>query len=168
MGKIVQNSISYSGASARKYVDLVDTLAPGATTLTLRSACLNRDSTVTIFTSKYGVNPLTAVLGNNSLTLTFAEMEEELQVKVRIWGVEPSQIYADGNNIYYPVASAITSNKLYKESYIQQIALAINSDKPLLISEMADEIKSAISNGGIKAIDLDVKFTNYETVSGGS
>jgi hypothetical protein len=33
---------------------------------------------------------------------------------------------------------------------------------------MADEIKSAISNGGIKTIDLDVKFTNYETVSGGS
>lgn len=168
MGKIVQNSISYSGASARKYVDLVDTLAPGATTLTLRSACLNKDSTITIFTSVYGTNPLTAVLGNNSLTMTFAEMEEELQVKVRIWGVEPSQIYADGNNIYYPVASATTSNKLYKESYIQQIALAIDSDKPLLIAEMADEIKSVISSGGITAINLDVRFTNYETVSGGS
>lgn len=67
MGKIVQNSISYSGVSARGYTDLVDILTQGATTLIIRSASLKEDSTVSLFTNVYGVNPTQVILSNGQI-----------------------------------------------------------------------------------------------------
>ena len=148
MGKIVQNSISYSGVSARNYVDIVDTLYAGETSVTIRSASLNVDSTVTIFTDRYGWNPTSVSIGNNYITLNLPAMSENHNVKVRIWDESAGgQIYDDGNNIYYPVGSPSQGNKLYKEADVSNIAYALGRN--LKISEMAGAVQTIVEQGGV-------------------
>lgn len=149
MGKIVQNSISYSGVSARNYVDLIDILPAGSTRLTMESASLKEDSTVNLFTDNFRVCPTDAVLSDGEIVLTFLAQSFDVEVKVRVWdvggGVGPH--YDDGNNIYYPVGSPSQGNKLYKESDVSNIAYALG--RSLKVSEMAGAVQTIIERGGI-------------------
>ena len=136
MGKIVQYGISYSGVSARNYVDIADTLYAGESILTIRSASIKSDSTISLFTSIYGVNPSSVVTGNNYITMEFAVQSTDLQVKVRIWDENTGgAIYDDGNDIYYPIGSPSQGNKLYKEADVSAIASALGklNDPPKIV-----------------------------------
>lgn len=146
MGKIVQNSISYSGVSSRNYVDLVETLGIGQTSLTIRSANLTSDSTVSLFASVYGVSPTYAILGENYITLTFESQSQPVDIKVRIWDKSAGgPTYDDGNDIVYPVMFPSASNKLYKEIDVDRIAVVLGQE--LKLSEMADAIREYVNSG---------------------
>jgi len=172
MGKIVQNSISYSGVSARNYTDLVDVLLAGSTRLTIRSASLHEDSTVNLFTSNYKVAPLDAVLSENEIVLTFKAQPIDIDVKVRVWDINGGGGgggYEDGNDIYYPIAMPKMKNKLYREYDVSNIALALG--KTLKVSEMADAVETLVEANGVttykgtRAVVLaEAEITQYRTL----
>lgn len=68
---------------------LTGTLISGETTITLTDNTdtpLDNDSLIDIYTSIYGVNPISAVVDSltHSITLEFEEQESDLDIKVRI------------------------------------------------------------------------------------
>lgn len=143
MGKIVQKSISYSGVSARNYVDIVDTLYAGESSLTIHSATIKSSSTISLFTDLYGWNPSSVSIGNSYITLTFPTKAENHRVKVRVWDEHTGgAIYEDGNDIYYPISDPSQENKLYKEADVSAIAYALG--QTLKISEMAGAVQTVV------------------------
>lgn len=167
MGKIVQKEISYSGSSIKNYVDLIDTLYSGDTTITFVHARITPDSTLNFYTDKYGVNPSDVFISAGLIRLTFPALSYDLKVKVRIWDVDGGggEHYDDGNEIYYPVASPSQGNKLYKERDVDNIAVALDEGE-LTISEMADKIIK-YRNAGVLGYNLDLRITDYEIVENG-
>lgn len=59
------------------------TLAAGETQLTIACAGMTADSTVSIFTSVWGVNPSWVEATTDAVALTFAAQEDDIQIKVR-------------------------------------------------------------------------------------
>lgn len=60
---------------------------------------------------------------------------------------EGGKIYADGNEIVYPIGSPSEDNKLYVEKDISAIANALG--KRLTVSEMADAVETIVESNGL-------------------
>ena len=84
---------------------------------------------------------------------------------------EGGKIYADGNDIVYPVGAPSDDNKLYIERDISNIANALG--KQLKVSEMADAIETVVESNGIFVcsgsvlyIDMNIQiYDDFEVVS---
>ena len=135
MGKLIQYDKSYTGVSAKKYIDLIGTLQAGETTLVLHSASLTVNSTVSIFTSKYNANPANAILGDHSITLTFIAQTENIDIKVRIWDEFAGEIiYPDGNEQgRMAVSEMADSVRKYREGGLiaTHVVVYTHSDVPV-------------------------------------
>lgn len=80
--------------ATKKYVDekgssgssvgITGTLAAGETELVLSDSNITTDSTIDIYTNYYGVNPSAVTLATGSVTLTFAAMRSDIEVKVEV------------------------------------------------------------------------------------
>ena len=77
----LQNSIAQS-ASALAGVVLTKTLNAGATSLVFTNAAITTDSTIDLYTSKYGVSPSGVTVGSGTITLTFEAQSAAVNVKV--------------------------------------------------------------------------------------
>ena len=66
----------------------------------------------------------------------------------------------DGNDIDYPISNPEYINKLYNETYINEIAVAIDSEVELTVSEMPEAIR-ALREWGLIATNLDVTTVEY-------
>lgn len=66
------------------YFEITGTLAAGSTTITLSDERITGTATVDTYTNKFGVNPTDIVVDTGSVTLTFSEQNESINVKVRI------------------------------------------------------------------------------------
>lgn len=67
------------------FTEVFGVLMAGETEVVLSDASITEDSTVEPFASVYNVNPSNMVVANGSVTLTFDTMEEDMNVKVRVW-----------------------------------------------------------------------------------
>ena len=84
---------------------------------------------------------------------------------------EGGKIYADGNDIVYPVGSPSSDNKLYVERDISNIANALG--KQLKVSQMADAIETLVESNGlficsgsVLYIDMDIHlYDDFAVVS---
>lgn len=70
---------------------------------------------------------------------------------------------ADGNNIKYPNPNPDNVDKLYNELSINEIAVAIDSEMPLTVSEMPEAIR-ALHDWGIIATNLNVTDAEYTVI----
>lgn len=74
--------------SFKAYLDykkeLTGTLTAGETTLTFTDSSIQLDSTIEVFTSVYGVSPVSITTNSGSMTLTFEAQQSSLGVKVRL------------------------------------------------------------------------------------
>ena len=77
----LQNSITQS-ASALAGVVLTKTLNAGAMSLVFTNAAITTDSTIDLYTSKYGVSPSEVTVGAGTITLTFEAQSAAVNVKV--------------------------------------------------------------------------------------
>lgn len=59
-------------------------LVTGETTLTFTDPAISDDAMIYIYTNVWGVDPVNAVQSENTLTLTFAEQSQDIQVKVEV------------------------------------------------------------------------------------
>ena len=59
------------------------TLAIGETSLTITSDIITKESLIDIYTSIYGVNPITVTVSSGSVEMTFPAQTVALYVKVR-------------------------------------------------------------------------------------
>ena len=66
------------------YFEVTGTLAAGSTTITLSDTRITSSATVDPYTSKFGICPTDIVVDTGSVTLTFNEQNESINVKVRI------------------------------------------------------------------------------------
>ena len=155
MSRIIQNGITYS--SGNEFIELVGTLQAGATTLVFENPMIKACSTIEVYPQNPSVVPTDEVV-SGKLTLTFAPRSSAMEVRVRLSGGECANGgYADGNNIVYPVALPTSTNKLYKESDVNAIAVAIG--KSLKISEMAEEVRGL--SGGLRATRVVIHEATY-------
>jgi hypothetical protein len=60
------------------------TLTAGSTSLTLSDASILTTSTIDIYVSEYGIQPINAVVATGSITLSFLAQASDISVKVRI------------------------------------------------------------------------------------
>ena len=81
---------------------------------------------------------------------------------------EGGKTYPDGNDTEYPVLSPSNDNKLYKESDVNNIALAIG-DSDLKVADMASAISSMSGNhllcqfgGNIRHVDMGIHVYELE------
>ena len=75
----------------------------------------------------------------------------------------------DGNDIAYPVVSPSNEDKLYKESDVNAIALAIGENN-LKIADMADAINDKrggllVCSGSMDYINTPIEIVEYTVVS---
>lgn len=87
----ILNNGSYESASVTPndivgsaIVELTDTLEAGETTIIFQDAAITNDANLEFFTNRFGVNPTNVQVITGVVTLTFAAMESDLGVKVRI------------------------------------------------------------------------------------
>lgn len=66
------------------YIELVDTLTAGETSITFSDNAILSTSTIDIYTDTFGVNPTSVVVATGSITLTFEAQQSDIGVKVRI------------------------------------------------------------------------------------
>lgn len=66
------------------YKDIISTLETGETTLTIIDSAITTDSTIDIYTDKFGVSPTNQVVTTGQIVLTFSAQSSDLGVKVRI------------------------------------------------------------------------------------
>lgn len=66
------------------YKDLTDTLTAGNTSLTISDASITTSKTIDVYTDTFGVNPTNVAVSTGSVTLTFAALQADLGVKVRV------------------------------------------------------------------------------------
>lgn len=66
------------------YKDLTDTLTAGNTSITISDSSITTNSTIDIYTDVFGVNPTSVSVSTGSVTLTFAALQADLGVKVRV------------------------------------------------------------------------------------
>lgn len=66
------------------YKDIISTLETGETTLTINDSAITTDSTIDIYTDKFGVSPTNQVVTNGQIVLTFTAQNADLGVKVRL------------------------------------------------------------------------------------
>lgn len=76
-----QRNITQSAATLAGVV-LTKTLNAGATSLVFTNAAITTDSTIDLYTSKYGVSPSEATVGAGTITLTFEPQSATVNVKV--------------------------------------------------------------------------------------
>jgi len=84
---------------------------------------------------------------------------------------EGGKIYADGNDIVYPVGSPSNDNKLYVERDVSNIANALG--KQLKVSQMADAIETLVESNGlficsgsVLYVDMDIHlYDDFAVVS---
>lgn len=98
MAKLLdENGLAYFWGKVKAYVDekgssgsssssaaITGTLAAGETELVLSDSNITTDSTIDIYTNYYGVNPSAVTLATGSVTLTFAAMRSDIEVKVEV------------------------------------------------------------------------------------
>lgn len=65
-------------------VVLTGTLAVGATSITLQNSAITSDSTIDVYTDKFGISPSNVVVETGKITLTFDAQSESLGVKVEV------------------------------------------------------------------------------------
>lgn len=63
---------------------LLGTLKAGETTINITNGLIKSSSTIDIYTDKYGINPITVIVENNLITMTFLKQETDVNVKVVI------------------------------------------------------------------------------------
>lgn len=63
-------------------VELTGTLTAGASTLVITDDAINSNSIIDIYTSIFGVSPMDAAIAGNSLTLTFYEQANDMDILV--------------------------------------------------------------------------------------
>jgi len=66
------------------YTDLTGTLTAGNTSLTISDASITTSSTIDVYTDMFGINPTNLAVSTGSVTLTFAALQADLGVKVRV------------------------------------------------------------------------------------
>lgn len=66
------------------YIELVDTLTAGETSITFSDNAILSTSTIDIYTDTFGVNPTSVVVATGSVTLTFEAQQSNIGVKVRV------------------------------------------------------------------------------------
>lgn len=66
----------------------------------------------------------------------------------------------DGNVVKYPISNPDNRDLLYNEISINEIAVAIDSDTKLTVSEMPEAIR-ALREWGLIATNLDVTTVEY-------
>lgn len=60
------------------------TLTAGSTSLTLSDASIQPTSTIDIYVSVFGIQPVNAVVSTGTITLTFLAQASDIEVKVRV------------------------------------------------------------------------------------
>lgn len=66
------------------YTEVTGTLVTGATSITLSDASITTTSTIDIYVSTFGIQPVNAVVSTGSITLTFLAQASDIEVKVRV------------------------------------------------------------------------------------
>ncbi len=66
------------------YKDLTDTLTAGNTSITISDSSITTNSTIDVYTDSFGINPTNISVSTGSVTLTFAALQSNLGVKVRV------------------------------------------------------------------------------------
>lgn len=66
------------------YKDIISTLETGETTLTIVDSAITTDSTIDIYTDKFGVSPTNQEVTTGQIVLTFSAQSSALAVKVRL------------------------------------------------------------------------------------
>lgn len=66
------------------YKDLTDTLTAGNTSLTISDDSITTSSTIDVYTDTFGINPTNVAVSTGSVVLTFAALQSDLGVKVRV------------------------------------------------------------------------------------
>lgn len=64
--------------------DIISTLETGETTLTIIDSAITTDSTIDIYTDKFGVSPTNQEVTSGQIVLTFSAQSSDLAVKVRL------------------------------------------------------------------------------------
>lgn len=77
-------SKSGGGGGGTSYTDVTGTLTTGQTTLTLTNSAITTNSTLDFYTDTFGVNPTDVTVTTGSVTLTFEEQANDIDVKVRV------------------------------------------------------------------------------------
>ena len=75
-----QKNLTQSAATLAG-ITLTKTLNAGATSLVLTNAAITTDSTIDLYTSKYGVSPSEVTVGTGTITLTFEAQSVAINVK---------------------------------------------------------------------------------------
>ncbi len=78
------DGIMYCITDSSGFVDIVETLTSGNTSLTITNNAITTDSTIDYYTSIFGVNPTDAVVTTGQIVLTFEAQQTDMQVKVRL------------------------------------------------------------------------------------
>lgn len=73
-----------TGGGGGSWTDVTGTLTAGQTTLTLTNSAITTDSTLDFYTDTFGVNPTDVTVTTGSVTLTFEEQADDIEVKVRV------------------------------------------------------------------------------------
>ena len=66
------------------YIELVDTLTAGETSITFSDNSILSTSTIDIYTDTFGVNPTGITVSTGSVVLTFEAQQANVGVKVRV------------------------------------------------------------------------------------
>lgn len=73
-----------TGGGGGSWTDVTGTLTAGQTTLTLTNSAITTNSTLDFYTDTFGVNPTNVTVTTGSVTLTFEEQADDIEVKVRV------------------------------------------------------------------------------------
>lgn len=68
----------------KPYTEITGTLTSGSTSLTLNNNIITTNSTIDVYTSKFGVNPTNMTVTNGRIVLTFPAQSTSINVKVRV------------------------------------------------------------------------------------
>lgn len=102
---------------------------------------------------------------------SFADFEvNNCELDVQFGSSFQGEEYPDGNNIVYPVLFPATTNVLYKEEYIDNIARTLG--KRLKVSEMADAIETIVERDGLFTfggsaicLEMNIQVCEYQVIS---
>lgn len=73
-----------SSISSSPWVEVTGTLTTGSTTITLSDASITTDSTIDVYTSVFGINPVGIAVATGYVTITFEAQDADIGVKVRV------------------------------------------------------------------------------------
>lgn len=76
------NPISNSAVAQALGIELIETLSIGETTLTFTNDAITTTSTVHIYTSIYGISPVSVTVEDGNIALVFKPQESDMDVKV--------------------------------------------------------------------------------------